>query len=66
MGVHGKPGFEVWGTEGGWGDVKGAKRRKGEKWEVGKVGRWEDESVVLDLSNKSVLKVSIYIYITKS
>lgn len=59
MGVHGKLGFEVWEKEGGLRDVKS---RKGEKWEVGKVGRWEGEGFVLDLSNKSVLKVSIYIY----
>ncbi len=59
------------GEEEGLKDVKG---RKGGKEKSGKVGRWEGgkeerwggESVVLNLSNKSVLKVSIYIYITKN
>ncbi len=71
MGVHGKSRFEVWGKEEGLGDVKG---RKGGKEKSGKVGRWGggkeerwgSRGFVLDLSNKSVLKVSVYIYITKS
>jgi len=71
MGVHGKSRFEVWGKEEGLGDVKGRKGGKEKSGEVGRWGggkeeRWGSRGFVLDLSNKSVLKVSVYIYITKS